>query len=79
VYYPISVLPGWLQSLSHILPLTYALNAMRLAMLQGYSLYELRFDILVLLGFTVILTPLSFVVFRKALKRAKVEGSLIQY
>ena len=79
VYYPISVLPGWLEPLSHILPLTYALDAMRLAVLQGYSLYELRFDILILLGFTVILTPLAFLIFRRALKRAKMEGSLIQY
>jgi ABC-2 type transport system permease protein len=79
VYYPVAVLPDWLEPLSHVLPLTYALDAMRLAMLQGYSIYELRFDILVLLGFTVILTPLAFLVFRKALKRAKIEGSLIQY
>ncbi len=79
VYYPVSVLPEWLEPLSRILPLTYALDAMRLAMLQGYSIYELRFDILVLLGFTVVLTPLAFLVFRKALKRAKIEGSLIQY
>jgi ABC-2 type transport system permease protein len=79
VYYPISVLPEWLEPLSRILPLTYALDAMRLAMLRGYSIYELRFDILVLFGFTVVLTPLAFMVFRKALKRAKMEGSLIQY
>jgi ABC-2 type transport system permease protein len=79
VYYPVSVLPDWLEPLSRILPLTYALDAMRLAMLQGYSLYELRIDILALLGFTVVLTPLAFLVFRRALKRAKMEGSLIQY
>jgi ABC-2 type transport system permease protein len=79
VYYPTSVLPDWLEPLSRILPLTYALDAMRLAMLQGYSLYELRFDILILLGFTAVLTPMAFFVFRKALKRAKMEGSLIQY
>jgi len=79
VYYPITVLPDWLMPLSRILPLTYALDAMRLAMLQGYTIYQLRFDILILLGFTIILTPLSFFVFRKALKRAKAEGSLIQY
>jgi ABC-2 type transport system permease protein len=79
VFYPVAVLPNWLEPLSSILPLTYALDAMRLAMLQGYSIYELRFDILVLLAFTLILTPLSFLVFRRALKRAKREGSLIQY
>lgn len=79
VYYPVSVLPDWLEPVSRILPLTYALDAMRLAMLQGYSIYELRWDMLILLGFTFILTPLAFLVFRKALKRAKKEGSLIQY
>jgi len=79
VYYPVSVLPDWLEPLSRLLPLTYALDAMRLAMLKGSSLYEVRFDILVLLGFTVVLTPLAFLVFRKALKRAKMDGSLIQY
>lgn len=79
VYYPISVLPDWLEPLSRFLPLTYALDAMRLAMLKGSSLYELRFDILALLGFTIVLTPLAFLVFRKALKRAKMDGSLIQY
>jgi ABC-2 type transport system permease protein len=79
VYYPITVLPDWLEPISRILPLTYALDAMRLAMLQGHSIYELRYDILVLLGFTVVLTPLAFLVFRKALQRAKKEGSLIQY
>ncbi len=79
VYYPISVLPDWLTPLSHILPMTYALDAMRLAMLRGYSIYEVRYDILALLGFTVVLTPLAFFAFRKALKQAKKEGSLIQY
>jgi ABC-2 type transport system permease protein len=79
VYYPISVLPDWLEPFSRLLPLTYALDAMRLAMLKGSSLYDIRFDILVLLGFTAFLTPLAFLAFRQALKRAKMEGSLIQY
>ena len=79
VYYPITVLPDWLTPLSRIIPLTYGLDAMRLAMLQGYSIYQLRVDILILVGFTLVLTPLSFMVFKRALRRAKVEGSLIQY
>jgi ABC-2 type transport system permease protein len=79
VFYPISVLPDWLTPISHILPMTYALDAMRLAMLKGNSLYEIRLDVLVLLGFTLVLTPIAFIVFKKALKRAKMEGSLIQY
>jgi ABC-2 type transport system permease protein len=79
VYYPISVLPGWLTPLSHALPMTYALDAMRLAMLKGASLYDVRLDVMVLLGFSVVLTPIAFYAFKLALKRAKIEGSLIQY
>jgi ABC-2 type transport system permease protein len=79
VYYPISVLPDWLSPVSRVLPLTYALDAMRLAMLKGYSLYQVRLDVLVLLGFALVLTPISFLAFRIALRRAKKEGSLIQY
>lgn len=79
VYYPISVLPSWLEPISKVLPLTYALNSIRLAMLQGAPLADLRNDIFVLIGFVVVLTPISFFVFRAALKRAKKDGSLIQY
>jgi len=79
VFYPVAVLPDWLEPVSRFIPLTYALDAMRLAMLKGSSLYDVHIDILALLGFTLVLTPLAFFVFRKALKRAKKEGSLIQY
>ncbi len=79
VYYPVSVLPDWLEPVSRVLPLTYALDGMRLAMLKGYSLYEIRLDLLVLLAFTLVLTPLALFVFRQALRRAKIEGSLAQY
>jgi len=79
VFYPISVLPAWLEPLSRFLPLTYALDGMRLAILRGYSLYQIRLDLLALLAFTLVLTPLALFIFRKALKRAKMEGSLAQY
>ncbi|OGO31815.1 MAG: ABC transporter [Chloroflexi bacterium RBG_16_56_11] len=79
VFYPVAVLPDWLEPLSRVLPMTYALDSMRLAMLKGYTLYQVRFDLLVLVCFALVLTPFSFFVFRKALKRAKMEGSLIHY
>ena len=79
VFYPVTVLPEWLQGFSALLPLTYALDAARLAVLQGYSVYELRSDILILLAFSAVLLPLALLSFRFAVKRAKVEGSLVQY
>ena len=79
VYYPVAVLPDWLEPISALLPLTYALEGMRMAVLQGYTLYDCRFEILALVGFSAVLLPLAFLSFRFAVKRAKAEGSLIQY
>src|SRR2546423_14874878 len=41
VYYPTSVLPGWLQALSVISPATYVIEGMRRALLDGASLASL--------------------------------------
>jgi len=79
VFYPVTVLPEWLKGFSSVLPLTYALNAMRHAVLQGFSFYELRYDILILIGFSLVLLPLALFGFRQAVKRAKIEGSLVHY
>jgi ABC-2 type transport system permease protein len=79
VYYPITILPGWLQFVAALLPVTYALRAMRLALLQGASIAQLVPDLLVLAGFSAILMPLSLVVFRWAVYRAKIDGSLTHY
>ena len=79
VFYPITVLPQWLQMFSYILPITYSLNAMRLALLQGYSLEALAPDILALMLFSVVMLPFSIMAFRYAVRRAKVDGSLTQY
>jgi len=79
VFYPITVLPQWLQMFSYILPITYSLNAMRLALLQGYSLEALAPDIIALVLFSVVMLPFSIMAFRYAVRRAKVDGSLTQY
>ncbi len=79
VFYPVSVLPDWLEPVSHLLPMTYALDAMRLALLKGHTLLDVWQDLAILLAFTCFLIPLSFFIFHKALKRAKTDGSLIQY
>jgi ABC-2 type transport system permease protein len=79
VYYPITILPGWLQVLSNLLPITYSLRAMRLALLQGYPLSALAPDILALALFSLLLLPLSLLAFRYAVHRARVDGSLTHY
>ena len=79
VAYPVSVLPGWLKSLSAFIPLTHSLNAMRQALLQGRTLADLRPDLLSLGLFSLVLWPLSLWIFQLSVKQTKVTGSLSQY
>lgn len=79
VYYPVSVLPQWLQKISYVLPITHALEGMRLAMLKGYSIRALSESVLALGLFSIIMLPLSIILFRLAVRKAKIDGSLAQY
>lgn len=78
-YFPITVLPVWLQRFAYVIPLFYALRAMRYAVLQGFTFSALAGDILALAMFSAVIIPLSMVCFKWAVKRAKVEGSLVTY
>lgn len=79
VYFPVSVLPGWLQVLARFFPITYAIRAIELAVYQGYSLIQLTREITFLVIFTLLLLPLSLKVFKYSLKKARRDGSLGQY
>jgi ABC-2 type transport system permease protein len=79
VFYPVEVLPQWLQVVARFMPLTYALRLMRQSLLAGASWPELANDFLALFLFAVILFPLSLLVFRTAVQRARLEGTLAHY
>lgn len=76
--YPISVLPGWLEAAAKVLPQTYLIEAMRLAVLDGASIADLAPQLGPLLVFVAAL-PGSLIVFDYAMHRARVEGSLGQF
>jgi len=79
VLFPITILPGWLQTISYFLPITYSLRAMRHALLQSYPFRALGFDILILALFSAILLPLGVYAFGVGVRRAKKDGSLTHY
>lgn len=79
VYYPLAVLPEPLLWIARLLPITYALEGMRKALLQGAGLADLLPEILALSVFAVILVPGSLLAFRFAVRRAKTDGSLTHY
>jgi len=74
--FPVSILPDWLQFVAKLNPITYALDAMRGALLDGASVPEIGRPLLVLLLFAVILLPTSVVAFSWALRRTKITGTL---
>src|SRR6266542_1042458 len=76
VYYPVSVLPGWMQALATISPATYALRGCRAAILEGAGLPELWGDIWPLLVIGAVSVPLGLWVFRTGERYAKKHGKL---
>jgi len=79
VYYPIEVLPKWLQTLSQLLPATYSFDALRRTMLRSASLSDVSGDLLALAAFALVLLPIGLLAFRYAVRWAKTDGSLSQY
>ena len=76
VYYPVSVLPEWMQWLATISPATYALDGMRDAILEGDGITMMWDEIwpLIVIGFVSI--PLGLEVFRRGERYAKQHGKL---
>jgi ABC-2 type transport system permease protein len=79
IIFPVDVLPQFLQSFSKILPITHALNALRAVLLSGAPLASVFPDIKNIALFIALFAPVSIVFFRYAVRRAKKDGSLIQY
>ena len=65
--------------ISRILPPTYGLEGIRRVLIEGEGFAQVREPFLTLMIFLVVLLPLSLWVFNRAVRRAKREGSLIQY
>ncbi len=79
LYYPVSVLPSWLQKVAYFLPITHALEGMRLALLNGATFSAVMPNILALSVFSILMLPLSLISFRYAIYKAKLNGSLTHY
>jgi ABC-2 type transport system permease protein len=76
VYYPVDVLPGWMQALAVISPATYALDGIRAAILDGAGLGAVWHDIWPLAVIGAVAVPLGLEVFRRGERYAKRHGKL---
>jgi ABC-2 type transport system permease protein len=74
--FPVSILPDWLQVMARLNPVTYALDGMRAALLDGAGFLGVARPLLVLLLFAIVLLPSSVLAFSWALRRTKITGTL---
>jgi ABC-2 type transport system permease protein len=76
VYYPVDVLPEWMQFFSKISPATYALDGLRDAILDGDGLSAMGDELWPLVVIGIVSIPLGLWVFRRGERYAKQHGKL---
>jgi ABC-2 type transport system permease protein len=79
VFFPTQLLGGGFGRVSRALPPTYGLDGIRAVLIDGRGFADVREPVFTLLLFLAVLLPFSLWVFARAVRRAKREGSLIQY
>ena len=75
VYYPVAVLPVWLQYVAWALPPTYVFEGMRALLIGHVFRADLMFEAL---AFNVVLFAAASFAFLKLLESARVQGTLLQ-
>ncbi|MFI6280440.1 ABC transporter permease [Streptomyces sp. NPDC050988] len=63
---PMSLAPGWLDALSHVMPFRYLVDAMRDAYVGSYATASMAYGVLVAVGFAGLAVTVGTRVFRKA-------------
>ena len=66
VIWPVEQMPDYLQWFSAILPLRYAVDGLRQIMLNGKSLIDVGFDLLVLIAFAAVVSLLAALTLRRS-------------
>lgn len=79
ITFPVSLLPGWMQSVSRFLPQTYLIHGMRAAAFSNAGIAELSTDLVPLLLFGAFWLTVGYVTFVWMERRARQTGAIGQY
>ncbi|MFZ1683892.1 MAG: ABC transporter permease [Candidatus Zixiibacteriota bacterium] len=79
VMFPVEYLPVYLRPISAVLPTTYALHALRMAITANKSMSEIAPQLMLLATITLITLPLGLIAVRLGYNHARRTGSLAQY
>jgi len=77
--FPVEIMPQWMQCLAVVFPITYALEAMRMAILRGHTVWMLWKPLIVLAATGAVLIPLGVWAFAAAVDKGRRDGSLMHY
>jgi len=69
VFFPIQQMPEFMQKISHLIPLTYAVEALRKVMVLGAGIADVKSELIILLAFGTITLSISVPLFRKMITR----------
>jgi ABC-2 type transport system permease protein len=75
VYYPVSVLPGWLQTFAWMLPPTYVFEGMRALLIEHVLRADLMLWAFMLNGVLMVIGVAGFLILLRSARR---EGTLLQ-
>ena len=75
-FFPIDLLPSWLASVAKVLPMTYAYEALRKTLLLGVGVSDVRLELMVLGGFSIVGLPLAIGIANMAIAKSKRDGTL---
>lgn len=69
VFFPITMMPEFVQYISKAIPLTYAIEALRKVIVLGASFSSISFELLVLFVFGFVTTSISVPIFKRLITR----------
>lgn len=79
LYFPISLLPDWIQWASEVQPFTPSVDLMRHYLIDRPYDGSIELALLKLLGFSVVLTPLAVAALMGAIKLGRRRGTVTEY
>ncbi len=79
VYFPIAVLPSFVQPIRHIMPFYYSMEGLRKSLIPTTPTSEIYFYLGVLAAFTIIFIVLGVIILNIGFTKARKDGSLMFY
>lgn len=69
IFFPIQMMPSFMQTIAYWLPFTYAIDAIRRIMIFGVILSAVATDMLVIVGFGIIMLLIAIPAFNRTMTR----------